>query len=168
MKTLTFVCCCKFLDLFAKYWVFLLPVEHGLYKRVFKISSTILILPTLNRNQAKFDLLCFQSLDNRFGGAEGVAPFKACFSAIFAPLITFKNLLEKNPRICSTGLEAGCKPILFIPELGSENLRTMIYIIQSYILLAPDEFLTSCGTMISDGLKVSNNIEIESNVFFSP
>jgi hypothetical protein len=40
-------------------------------------------------------------------------------------------------------------------ELGSENLRTMIYIIQSYILLAPEQFLTNCGAMISAGLQVN-------------
>jgi hypothetical protein len=39
-------------------------------------------------------------------------------------------------------------------ELGSENLRTMIYIIQSYILLAPEEFIASCGSVISVGLQV--------------
>jgi hypothetical protein len=42
-----------------------------------------------------------------------------------------------------------------LAELGSENLRTMIYIIQSYILLSPESFLASCGDVISQGLQVS-------------
>ena len=43
-----------------------------------------------HRNQAKFDLFCFQRFGNRFGGAEGAAPFK-----LFAPFCTFLHLSKK-------------------------------------------------------------------------
>jgi hypothetical protein len=39
----------------------------------------------------------------------------------------------------------------FIPpilELGSESLRTMLYIVQAYLYLAPTEFISNCGEKI--------------------
>lgn len=40
-----------------------------------------------------------------------------------------------------------------ILELGSENLRTMLYIVQAYVLLAPVEFIQTCGHQISGPLR---------------
>ena len=50
-----------------------------------------------------------------FGGGEGAAPYKATALLvlnIFAPFLRKKPFL-KDPRIRSTGLETGCKPVLF-------------------------------------------------------
>ena len=41
-----------------------------------------------------------------------------------------------------------------LSELGSENLRTMLYILQSYILLEPNEFLLGAGEALSKVLSV--------------
>ena len=48
-------------------------VGHTLPPNTFSASLKI----KQHRNQAKFDLLCFQRFENRFGGAEGAAPYKA-------------------------------------------------------------------------------------------
>ena len=46
----------------------------------------------------------------------------------------------------------------FIPaELGSENLRTMLYIVQAYLYLAPEEFIMSCGEKVCTRLNVSTH-----------
>ena len=42
-------------------------------------------------------------------------------------------------------LASNIPPIL---ELSSENLRTMIYIVQAYIVLAPNEFVATCGASV--------------------
>ena len=42
-------------------------------------------------------------------------------------------------------LTSNIPPIL---ELSSENLRTMIYIVQAYIVLAPNEFVATCGASV--------------------
>ena len=77
--------------------VFFLPVEHRSY-----------------RNHAKFDLFCFY----RFGGAKGAAHYKAYFLHCFCTILKlfendpFLKPFGKKTRICSTGLEIGCKPVL--------------------------------------------------------
>lgn len=40
------------------------------------------------------------------------------------------------------------------PELGSENLRTVLYILQAYILLDPHPFLAAYGATINKALQV--------------
>ena len=51
-------------------------------------------------------------LEDRFGGGEGATPLgnisiNVC--TVFAP---FFGTFLKNPKLCSTGLETGCKPVL--------------------------------------------------------
>jgi len=48
-------------------------------------------------------------------------------------------------------LASNIPPIL---ELSSENLRTMIYIVQAYIVLAPNEFVATCGASVMKPLDV--------------
>ena len=59
-------------------------------------------------------------------------------------LVALQNSRQLLPQWLQ--LSANIPPIL---ELGSENLRTMIYIVQAYVILAPTEFITACGgTMV--------------------
>ena len=59
-------------------------------------------------------------------------------------LVSLQNSRQLLPQWLQ--LSANIPPIL---ELGSENLRTMIYIVQAYVILAPTEFITACGgTMV--------------------
>ena len=90
----------------------------------------------------------------------------SCLFVYFFRQITFYFLLTFSVYLLEDGLElwlvalqnsrqllpqwlqlsANIPPIL---ELGSENLRTMIYIVQAYVILAPTEFITACGgTMV--------------------
>ena len=55
-------------------------------------------------------------------------------------LVALQNSRQLLPQWMQ--LASNIPPIL---ELGSENLRTMIYIVQAYVILAPTEFLTACG-----------------------
>ena len=45
---------------------------------------------------------------------------------------------------------------IYISELGSESLRTMLYIVQAYLYLAPTEFISNCGEKICTRLNVSS------------
>ena len=45
--------------------------------------------------------------------------------------------------------------IFCLSELGSENLRTMLYIVQAYLYLAPEEFIINCGEKVCTRLNVS-------------
>lgn len=44
--------------------------------------------------------------------------------------------------------------MIVIAELGSEHLRTMIYILQAYVFLSPVDFLVRSGGMINAALQV--------------
>ena len=74
-------------------------------------------------NWAKFHLSCFQRFGNRFGGPEGVvrslfasfcAPFQVCTILKLFENDPFLQPIGKNPRICSAGLETGCKAVLLL------------------------------------------------------
>ncbi len=47
---------------------------------------------------------------------------------------------------------------LLLAELGSENLRTMIYILQAYVLLSPTDFVVATGAKINECLQVHIHI----------
>lgn len=63
-------------------------------------------------------------------------------------LTVLHNTKQMNPSLYE--LSANISPLL---ELGSENLRTMIYILQAYILLSPHDFLTNRGQQIGKTLE---------------
>ena len=50
-------------------------------------------------------------------------------------LVTFLHSFWKNPRICSTGLETGCKPVLFLSEHRLERVSDEILEQSFYIYL---------------------------------
>ena len=58
-------------------------------------------------------------------------------------LVSLQNSRQLLPQWMH--LTSNIPPIL---ELGSENLRTMIYIVQAYVILAPAEFLPACGSSL--------------------
>ena len=68
--------------------------------------------------QDKFDLFRFQRFGNRFGDAKGAAYYEAYFLHRFCNVFKFfENYpffkpFGKKTRVCSTGLETGCKPVL--------------------------------------------------------
>ena len=66
------------------------------------------------RNWAQFDLLCFQSLGARFGGAKGGV---LCLHHY----LHFKKSFVKNSSICTTGLETGCKPVMLMKYHALNN-----------------------------------------------
>ena len=78
-----------------------------------------------HRNWAKFDLSCYQRFGDIFGRAKGAVSFLIFWKYLFRLSLcthlqlffgNFLKLLDKNKiktRICSTGLETGCKPVLF-------------------------------------------------------
>ena len=49
---------------------------------------------------------------------------------------------------------------IFFPELGSENMRTVLYIVVSYVYLAPAEFPAAMGAQIAEKLQVRINEKI--------
>eukprot|EP00095_Tigriopus_kingsejongensis_P011540 snap_masked-scaffold33_size549341-processed-gene-2.6 protein:Tk11540 transcript:snap_masked-scaffold33_size549341-processed-gene-2.6-mRNA-1 annotation:"Importin-11" len=62
-------------------------------------------------------------------------------------LTVLHNTKQMNPPLFELAIHI--PPIL---ELGSENLRTMIYILQAYILLSPHEFIMNQAQQIGDCL----------------
>ena len=58
-------------------------------------------------------------------------------------LVSLQNTRSLLPQWMQ--LASNISPIL---ELSSENLRTMIYIVQAYTILAPNEFLTACAASV--------------------
>ncbi len=48
-------------------------------------------------------------------------------------------------------------PLYSFQELGSENLRTMLYILQAYMLLSPGDFLRRAGVAINNALQVETH-----------
>ena len=96
--------------------------------------------------------------------SEAIAPFVYC---VIKLSVDSKN--EESVYLLEEGLELwlatlhNSKTLLpqwmeltkFMPpilELGSENLRTMLYIVQAYLYLAPEEFITTCGERICEPL----------------
>ena len=67
-----------------------------------------------NYKRALADNFCNHSLNF-------LHPFSSCFQTLTF-LVTFLNSFGKNPIICSTGLETGCKPVLLIFETRAMQL----------------------------------------------
>ncbi len=62
-------------------------------------------------------------------------------------LVALQNSRVLLPQWMS--LASNIPPIL---ELSSENLRTMIYIVQAYVVIAPSEFVAACGGIVGNPL----------------
>ena len=86
---------------------------------MFKYTVYLILLMNIgNINQAKFALFCSQRFGNRFGGAEGTAPFKALaqlvFWTFFEQIFALNTFWIKHKNL--SGFETGCKPVLFLRE----------------------------------------------------
>ena len=85
------------------------------FKNYQKRSRLAFDVQLLNKKiEAKFHLSCFQRFGNRFCDAKGgISSLNLYEIYVCTFYCTFFKPFGKNPRICSTGLETGCKPVLF-------------------------------------------------------
>ena len=112
----------------------------------------VIMLSTNINNPCRFVYILSSCLFTYFFPCQITYPFVCLFTfsvylledGLELWLVALQNSRQLLPQWLQ--LSANIPPIL---ELGSENLRTMIYIVQAYVILAPTEFITACGgTMV--------------------
>ena len=104
-------------------FVFLTPNMDSLTPKTCKMSpNNISIRPNLTNSVSR-------GLEDGFGGGEGAAPL----GNISINVCTFFCTFLKNLKLCFTGFETGCKPVLLIIEqLNSHCIKQVQNIFNFY------------------------------------